>query len=96
MACWTNSCIEETTLEGDTAFRIDVVSNADFSGPGELSGMSIDLKMTGTLEGSLYVDSATGIVLTYEMKGQMSGAIFSDQIDLPMTLDVMMILKIRK
>lgn len=58
--------------------------------------MSIDLKMTGTLEGSLYVDSATGIVLTYEMKGQMSGAIFSDQIDLPMTLDVMMILKIRK
>ena len=29
-------------------------------------------------------------------KEQMRGAIFSDQIDLPMTLDVMMILKIKK
>ena len=90
------SCVEETTLEGDTVFRIDVVSDADFSGPGELSGMVIDLKMTGTLEGSLHVDPATGMVLTYEMKGQMSGAIYSDQIDLPMTLDAAMILKIRK
>ncbi len=77
-------------------FQVDVVSNVDFSGPGKLSGMPIDLKMTGVLEGSLYVDSATGIVLTYEMKGQMSGAIFSDQFDLPMTLDAGMSLKIKK
>ena len=90
------SCIEETSLEESGAFRMDVVSNADFSGPGELSGMPIDLKMTGALEGSLYVDSATGIVLTYEMKGQMTGAIFSDQFDMPMTMDATMVLKMKK
>ena len=90
------SCIEETALEGDTVFRINVVSSVDFSGPGEMSGMPIDLKMNGILEGILYVDVETGLVLSQEMKGQMSGAIFSDQFDLPMTLDAMMILKIRK
>jgi hypothetical protein len=90
------NCIEETTLEGNRAFRINAVSNIDFSGPGEMSGMPIDLKMTGSLDGSLYVDSATGLVLMYEMKGQVSGAIFSDQFDLPMTLDASMALKIKK
>jgi len=92
----TYRCVGETEYEGSPALRVDVVNSTKFSGKGEMSGMPMDLAISGTFEGVLYVDPLTGMILGQEINGNLLGGIFADQFDLPMTLKAWTIVKMKK
>ena len=79
-------CLEETNYEGTTVFKVAVSANVDFSGSGESGGMELDVAVNGTFAGTIYVDSATGMILMEEISGDLTGGIYAQGMDIPISV----------
>lgn len=89
-------CVEATTYEGTLSFKIEVSSKVGFSGSGETQGQVIDLALSGTAEGTMYVDAATGLLLMAETAGSLSGGAAVSGMDIPMTFGITTTIKAKK
>jgi hypothetical protein len=91
------TCLEETDYEGAGAFKIGSVSNGSITGGGEMPGAGmVDFAMSGTAEGTNYIDSGTGMVLGGETMIKMGGGISAQGMDIPMTMQLSITLKMKK
>jgi len=89
-------CVEATTYEGMPAYKIEMISDVAFSGGGEQMGMPLDVAMSGTGEGSFYVETGTGKILMAESTGVVSGGISGAGFDIPMDMRMTSSIKQKK
>jgi len=82
----TYRCLEETTYEGTPVFKIAVSTNVDFSGSGESGGMALDVAVSGAFAGTIFVNSATGMILMEEVSGDLIGAIYAEGMEIPISV----------
>ncbi len=79
-------CREATEYAGMEAWIIDLVSESAMSGTGETGGMPMDLVLSGTGRGTIWVARGTAMMLGAESKGNLEGGIAVAGMDLPLTL----------
>lgn len=89
-------CIEATTYEGVPAYKITVSSDAALSGSGEQMGMPLDMALSGTGDGTFYVETGTGRILMAESTGTLSGGISGAGFDIPVEMRMTSTLKQKK
>ncbi|TDI72219.1 MAG: hypothetical protein E2O85_00910 [Bacteroidetes bacterium] len=83
-------CVGLTTYNDVSAFEIELTSDVSLIGSGNQGGGEMDITMDGMLEGILFVDASSGILLSSEMKGEIAGMIDMAQMAIPMTLDIIL------
>jgi|GEM_PF-929075 len=79
------TCGGEMVHEGVPAFEIGVVVESALSGSGETGGMPMDLALSGTGTGTLWVARGTAMILGARSEGTMQGGVSVDGMDLPIT-----------
>ncbi len=92
----TYRCIEETVFEGTPAFRIELISKTEFAGSGDQGGGSTEVQLGGTIEGTIYVESTNGMILSQELGGELEGGFVTQGYDLSMHLKVSLTVKMKK
>lgn len=80
-------CTGLTSYQDVSAFEIELTSEVSLIGSGNQGGGEMDITMSGTLKGTLYVDASSGILLSAHQSGEISGMIDMAQMSLPMTLE---------
>ena len=80
-------CTGLTSYQDVSAFEIELTSEVSLIGSGNQGGGEMDVTMSGTLKGTLYVDASSGILLSAHQSGEISGMIDMAQMSLPMTLE---------
>ncbi|MFC1499480.1 hypothetical protein ACFL6T_00500 [Candidatus Zixiibacteriota bacterium] len=88
-------CVEETVFEGTRALKIESEQKISLGGGGEQMGTLIDLALTGTGDGVIIVDAVTGMLLSGESKGSMSGGLAAQGMDIPMTMTMTSSIKVK-
>jgi len=91
----TYRCVEEIIFEGTRALKIESEQEISLGGGGEQMGTPIDFALTGTGDGTIIIDAATGMLLSSESKGSMSGGISAQGMDIPMTMTMTSSIKVK-
>ena len=91
----TYRCVEETVFEGTRALKIESESKISLGGGGEQMGTFLDFALSGTGDGILIVDAVTGMLLSGESKGTLSGGISAQGMDIPMTMTMASTIKVK-
>lgn len=91
----TYHCVDETVFEGTRALKIELESKISLGGGGEQMGTFLDFALSGTGDGILIVDAVTGMLLSGESKGTMSGGISAQGMDIPMTMTMTSTIKVK-
>ncbi len=91
----TYRCVEEIVFEGTRALKIELESQISLGGGGDQMGMPMDFALSGTGDGFLIVDAATGMLLSGESKGSMSGGISAQGMDIPMTMTMSSAIRVK-
>jgi len=79
-------CIEATTFGGTPAYKIAMTTEVAMSGSGDQMGMPMDMGLTGSGEGTYYIETGTGMLLSAEATITMIGGISASGMDIPMEL----------
>lgn len=91
----TYRCVEETVFEGTRALKIELEQKISLGGGGEQMGTFLDFALSGTGDGTLIVDAMTGMLLSGESKGTMSGGISAQGTDIPMTMTMTSTIRVK-
>jgi len=91
----TYRCVEEVVFEGARALKIESDSEITLSGGGEQMGTFIDFALSGTGEGTTIIDAMTGMLLSGESKGSLSGGLSAQGMDIDMTMTMTSAIKIK-
>ncbi|MFC1629410.1 hypothetical protein ACFL3H_09935 [Gemmatimonadota bacterium] len=91
----TYRCVEETVFEGTRALKIEMESKISLGGGGDQMGTLIDLALSGTGDGIMIVDAVTGMLLSAESKGMMSGGLAAQGMDIPMTMTMASAIRVK-
>ena len=89
-------CIEATTFGGAPAYKIAWTTEAAMSGSGDMQGMPMDMGMTGSGEGTYYVETGTGMLLSVEGTITMIGGISSAGFDIPIEMRMTTVVELKK
>jgi hypothetical protein len=79
------TCGAETVYEGVPAFELGVVVESALSGSGETGGMPMDLILSGTGTGTLWVTRGSAMILGARSEGILQGGVSVAGMDLPIT-----------
>lgn len=91
----TYRCVEEVIHEGTRALKIEMEQKISLGGGGDQMGMPMDFALSGTGDGTLIVDAMTGMLLSGESKGSMSGGISAQGMDIPMTMTMTSAIRVK-
>ncbi len=81
-------CIGEEEIDGIAVWVIEVRAEIEMTGSGNAGGQQIDMEMSGESKGKIYVDKATGMVLSSEQEADIEGTIDLEAFSILMTVVV--------
>lgn len=91
----TYNCVAEIIFEGTRALKIESKQEISMGGGGDQMGIPVDFALSGTGDGTVIIDAATGMLLSNESKGTMTGGISAQGMDIPMTMTMTSGIKVK-
>lgn len=89
-------CIEATTFGGVPAYKIAMTTEVAMSGSGDQMGMPMDMGLTGSGEGTFFVETGTGMLLSAEVTITMIGGVYGGGMDIPMEMRMTSMVELKK
>lgn len=89
-------CIEATTFGGVPAYKIAITTEKAMSGSGDQMGMPMDIGLTGSGKGTLFVETGTGMLLSAEVTITMIGGVSGGGMDIPMEMRMTSTVELKK
>ena len=88
-------CVEETVFEGTRALKIEAEQEITLGGGGEQMGTPLDFALTGSGDSMIIIDAVTGMLLSADSKGSMSGGLSAQGMDIAMTMTMTSAIKVK-